>query len=570
MKKLALFRFACVAAVAAAGAACSPSADDAWTSDDSLLRHVPADTPYLLAKVGAPPDELADRLETSFDATLAAYRQTMLDAAAAAADGEGGAADGPPAAALTAMAELMSLDAMHEAGLTRDSTMVLYGAGLLPVLRLTLSEGHGFEAALERIMAAHGVELTAAAIEGEPYRYLDLDEARLVLRVSAREVMVSLVPAALSETELSTVLGITMPARTVAGSGTLREVADRYGFVPYYAGYIDLDRIAAVFLDEPSGIDAELLELAGYDASELGDTCRSELRAMAGVAPRVVLGYTALSAESLSTNTVLELREDVAADLVGLGGAVPGLGVPHDALFAFGMGIDLAAARDFLSARSAALEVDPYECELLAGMQSGMLENREALDRVPALAYGFRGFLAVVDDVNGLDTASGPMPADIDARVLVATQNAPALFGMGAMFVPELAALNLEPDGEPVAVNVPPQAGVPIETAYVALTDAAIGLAVGDEAEARLTALLGAPAAEPGTFLSVEADMARYAELMNGVIAQGGPDAQPQPADMMSRDSMMRVFESMKSRSRADLRFTERGLEMPTVVTLTE
>lgn len=564
MKRRVSFRTACISAVALAAAACSPSGDDAWTSDDGLLRYVPADTPYLLTKVAAPPDGLADRLEANFEAVLDAYAQAMRDAAAEGEDG-----DGPPAATLEALADFMNLETMHAAGLTRDSTMVFYGAGLLPVLRLTLGEGHELEATVERILELHGVELTTATLDGASYRYLDLDDARLVVRIEPREAAMSLVPAGLSEDQLKTVLGVTLPEQSIASSGTLRELAEGYGFLPYYAGFLDVDRVAATFLDEPSGIDAELLDLAGYDASELGETCRAELGAMADLAPRAVAGYTALGDDAFDTNAVLELREDIAADLVGLGAPVPGLGMSHDALFAYGMGLDLSAAREFLAARIAALESDPYECELLAEMQADMTENREALDRVPSLAYGFRGFLAVVDEMSVPDPAAGPIPGEFDARVLIATQNAPALFNMGALFVPELASLNVEPNGEPVAVDVPPQAGLPIQTAYVALTDSAIGLAVGDGAEARLAALLGAPASEPGTFLSFEADMARYSELVGRLLAQGGAGAGTPPG-AMSRESMLQVLDGMNNRSRVDVRFTERGVEMPTAVTLTE
>lgn len=564
MNKRVPFRTACLSAVALAAAACSPSGDDAWTDDDGLLRYVPADTPYLLAKVAAPPDGLADKLEGDFEAVLAAYEQAMLEAAAEAGEG-----DGPPAATFEALADFMNLETVHAAGLTRDTTMAFYGAGMLPVLRLTLSEGHELESTVERILELHGIELTTATIEGASYRYLDLDGGRLVVRIDGREAVLSVVPAGLSEDQLKTVLGVTLPEQSIASSGTLRELADGYGFLPYYAGFLDVDRVAGTLLDEPSGMDAELLELAGYDASELGDTCRAELRAMADLAPRAVSGYTALGADAFEANTVLELREDIAADLVGLGAPVPGLGVSHDALFAYGMGLDLSAAREFLDARVAALESDPYECELFAGMQADMTENRQALDRVPALAYGFRGFLAVVDEMSAPDLATGPVPGDLNARVLIATQNAPALFNMGALFVPELAALNLEPDGEPVAVDVPPQAGLPIQTAYVALTDSAIALGVGDDAEARLAALLGAPASEPGTFLSFEADLARYSELVSQLLAQSGAGAERPPGEP-SRESMMRVLSGMNHRSRVDFRFTERGLEMPTAVTLTE
>ena len=141
----------------------------------------------------------------------------------------------------------------------------------------------------------------------------------------------------------------------------------------------------SVFLDDQSGVNAELKSMIEDVDSKMSDACKDDLRCMAGIMPRIVIGYTDVKIEKLSSQAVFELRQDLAA-------------------------------------------------------------GREILDQpVPPVGYGFKGFLAVVEDIEGLDLQSEIAPTSIDMRLLVSIDNAEGLLAMGAMFSPELAALDLQP-----------------------------------------------------------------------------------------------------------------------------
>src|SRR5690606_38192301 len=143
----------------------------------------------------------------------------------------------------------------------------------------------------------------------------------------------------------------TLPDNSIADTGELGALAKKYGFTPYGLGLVDVRRIAGTFLDKPSGVNESLLALMEHDHSELSDVCRDEIRQVAALVPRLVTGYTEMTAERIRSNSVFELRSDIAAGLQTITAPVPGLGQPHGGLFSFGVSFDLLALRDFYAAR---------------------------------------------------------------------------------------------------------------------------------------------------------------------------------------------------------------------------
>ncbi len=563
--------------------ACTDSSDDkatAPTLDAGLLKYVPADSPYVFAMLDPLPDEVADKLEPKVDAILKSYqgllRQFVKISAAVAADSEG--EDGLPEESLAALQEfgsLLSIEGLRSIGIERDSTAVLYGAGLLPVLRMTLSDGALFDAAIARIEENAQGSMTVATIDGQSYRYAGDDEGRLIIAVIENEFVASLVPTILSDDLLKSVLGLTLPSSSMADSGELHKIIDANGFLSHSIAIIDIERIVATFLDDQSGVNKELLALMEYDDSELDDICKAEIREMGGIAPRIVTGYTEMSVDQFVSNTIIELRDDIAAGLAALPAAVPGLGSEQGGVLAFGMSINLVALREFYEARLAAIEADPYECELFADIQDGVAKGRESLNQpIPPIVYGFKGFLAVVEDIQGMDLANNMRPTGADLRLLVTTDNAAGLLAMGAMFSPEIAGLDIKPDGVPVKFEFQQMAGM-VGAAYVAMTDTALALSIGDGVEARLGDMMSAAVNEPHPFMSMEMDSTRYYEFIGQTMQmeKDGDDDEEDEAAAEIKAAMSEIMVAvgdMFSRMTFQVYFTEHGVEFPSTIELAE
>ena len=570
-----------VCLVSIAAVACSGSSDESKTAssaaaDPGLLKYVPAETPYIFAMLEPVPDDIADKFEPKLELMLAAYRdllQTIVELGVAEGS-ESGESDGLPeeaAGVVNELSGLLSVEGLRSAGIDRESTMVFYGSGLLPVLRMSVTDGDLLEATIARIEEEAKDSMSNATIAGQPYRFVGGDEAQIVIAIIEDEFVLSIVPTDLSEDLLKAVLGLTLPARNIADSGELQKIMADNGFVQHSVGLIDVERIVATFLDDQTGVNAELLSLMEYDSSELDEVCKAEIRTMSGIVPRIITGYTEMSVKQFTSNTIMEVRSDIAEGLATLPAPVPGLGGKQGGLLAFGMSINLLAARDFYAARLDAMEAEPYECDLFADLQAGVAQGREALNQpIPPIVYGFKGFLAVVESIEGMDLANNQPPTSADARFLVVADNASGLLAIGAMFSPEIAALNIEPDGEPVRFESPQLDGI-VDAAYVAMTDEALAISIGQGTEARLAGMLAAPINDPHPFVSMEMNAARYYDFIAQTMVLEEDDEDETPPELKAAIAeLMTVIGNMFSRMTFQVEFTERGIEFPSTIVLSD
>lgn len=547
---------------------------DEKTPDTALLKYVPADTPYVFASLEPLPDDVMDELEPMLDRVLVSYRSVLEEVIVAKeaelTEEEQASKDTQRAKAFVeGLSTLLSVEGMRDAGIARDSLMAFYGNGLLPVMRLGLSDGALFEAAIARLEQQGGDQLPVAEFEGQSYRYFDVEELRVLIAVIEDQAVFALVPAAFDDAQTGRALGLTLPDSSIADSTVLQDIISKYDYTNHVVGFVDVAAIAERFVGQPTGLDVDLMALLEDDETELSDVCKAEIRDAAGIVPRMVVGYTSISAKRFDSNLVFELRDDIATGLQALPADVPGLGGDHGGLMSFGMSLDFKAARSFMEARLDAMEADPFECEHFADVQGGVAQARESLNQpLPPMVYDFKGFVAVIDDIEGLDVTTQTPPTSVDGSFLLAMDNVEGLVAMGAMFSPELAALNLQPGGDPVALDLPQLQAMGI-SAFAALTDSAVAVSVGEESESEVQGMLDAKGSAPAPFMSFSIDAARYYGFMGEAIAAGdvGEDA-PTPEMKAALQDLMLSVADLYDRMAGDILFTENGIEMHMTETL--
>ena len=548
--------------VSAASAASGNSAD--------LLRYIPADTPYVFALTTPLPSKLADKLEPTVDELLQAYQRILRHAMAeqlVKMSSEEDAAD--DAEQFREVAEevlsLMSLEGIRGAGIGRDSAFALYGNGLLPVLRIELTDPDLFDAALARIEEKAGESLLIGETDGQPYKYAELENVKLIIATLDEQAIITAVPARFNDAQVAMALGVKKPRRNLKNSKTLRTIRKEYGFSDYFTGFIDNERIAEIFTGKVTGLDNELFAVLDYQPPDLTETCSTEIMEMVGIVPRIVFGYSEITADIVESAMIIEMRKDIAEDLANVSAAVPGLGLDTSGLLSIGFGLNPIALREFYEARLDAMEADPYVCEKFAVLQAGVAKGREVLNQpIPPVVYSFRGIVANIADIKGMDLSSKTPPESIDASILFAVENAESLITMAAMMDPQIAALNLLPDGKPVRLNFTKLAEIADE-AFAAMSANALSIAIGEGAENNSASMLVAESADPVPILSINMNSARYYAMVGEAMAQESTDedAKKMPVAVREaiRDAMM-LSGSMYDRMSVDVRFTSRGVEI--------
>jgi hypothetical protein len=553
-----------------ASAASSNSAD--------LLKYIPADTPYVIASTEPLPSALADKLEPTVDEILKAYqrvlRHVMAEQLVKMSTEEGGAGDGEQFRGLMEeVLGLMSIEGIRGAGIERESAFAFYGNGLMPVLRLELSDPALFDTAVSRIEEKAGETLLVGEAKGTHYKYANADKVNLIIATLDDQVVITVVPASFDEGQVALALGVKTPRKNLKKSKTLRAIGKEYGFSEYLTGYVDTQRLAGIFAGNTTDRDDEFFAATGEKLPAVTDVCAAEIMAMAGIAPRIVFGYSDVSPGQVESAMIVELREDIAEGLATIPAAVPGLGTDPGGLMSLGFGLNPMELGNFYEARLDAIEADPYECDKFAELQAGVAKGREALNTpLPPVVYNFRGFVANIADIQGLDFSSSTAPETIDASILVAVENAESLVMMAAMMDPQIAALNLLPDGKPVRLEVAQLAEFAGD-AFAALSTNALSISLGEGAETDSANMLVADSTEPAPFMSMNMDAARYysmvGEAMSQEPASDEEDAMPKAIRDAVRDVMI-LSGSMYERMSVEVRFTARGVEINSVMKLSD
>lgn len=546
------FALACASLLSACGKSDGP--ESALNDESGLLRYVPADSPYVFARLAPLPEDFRRKVEPQAELINEQNRQ-MLEKVFAME----GLDESPEGEKVLDLArrflELGSEEGLTRAGLERDAPILVYGNGERPVVRMLLSDQAKFEAELNTVLADMEMQLTEASLGDVMYRYADLGEFKILVLIHDQQAVVSVDMETTPDTDLSTLLGLLLPAENIAEAGLLSGIAAEHGFEDHHIGYVNVESLITRALALPA-------------TSELSAECRSEIAAMTAVAPRVVMGFTEVSAKSIDSKMVIELREDLAKGLVGLSSPVPGLGTHRGPVATFGMSFRAKVARAFVEKRLEAMAETPYECEFMQDWNVAVSQARDTLAKqpIPPTVNDFKGFLVSLDSLDGLTPGQQPDFELGKFSALLSIDNAESVMALGNMFAPEIAALELKPNGDVVEVSTE-RLGTSAAQGWVSLDKDAIGVAAGEGGDKRLKSLMRAPAKADAPLFYVDIDAGEYMRLISEAM-------QMSPADddeLEIRDSTVKVLEAVGNlydRMSVDVRTTEKGVEISSSATL--
>jgi hypothetical protein len=524
------------------------------------LAFVPADTPYVFANLEPLPQDKLDAWLQQSEAAVEMWRTQFDQAYAKYAQADEASTAKPWLDALDAEFRGKTVkQSMQHLGLDLHALSAVYGVGLVPVARLALADPEAFRAFVARVEAKAGSKIPAAKIEDIDYWQFTDAEAplRAILALQGKHLVLTLAPAN-DDSALRTLLGIERPAQSMQDGSALATLNRKYGYLPYASGYVDTTRLVALLTGAPSALETAFLAALDIQKPVVDATCQVEYAALAQGAPRFSFGYTTLDVKRSVGESHLELRDDLAKDLMALRAPMPGLDAAADSMFNFGLSLKLAQLPPLVSKWAGAVQSAPWKCASLQELNTAFADSSVQLNNpvVFAAAPVFEGLHAIATRFSMPQAGAEP---DFAGKLLIGSPNPAALLAMGQNFVHEIGTLGLKPDGE--VKPLPALPGMPTMSAHVAMTDHLLGVALGDGEEATLKQAMSTdPARQPLLVAGYSGEaFAQFFEQMQTQTATLEQDPAKQE-EMRQAVEMMKKIYGMIRRIEMSVEFDETGV----------
>jgi hypothetical protein len=457
------------------------------------LAFVPADTPYVFANTEPVPDAAVANWRAQMQGAWPLLVETMDHALAElSAKPESAGAAKVLAAILDEVRDRNTPEQWQQVGFESKAHAAIYGVGLLPVMRMELSDPDAFRAMLTRIEQKAGQALATRRVGEQEVRSFGDDAFRGMLAIEGRHLVLAFAPADADEALERRLLGLDRPAQRFDASA-LEDFNKQRGYLPYGSGWVDTRRMVALAAATKSGKAGESLDA----------TCRDEFDALAAKAPRFGFGYRKLDGDGMTMHARLDLDPATAKALSALAPVLPGSASP-DALLDFAIALPVLRARDLLVAQYDAVEKAPFRCALLASANAGVAETKAKLTQT--IPPPFSDFTGVRMTLSHLSWPAGDATArpDVSGTLLIGSGNPSFMTSLAQLSVPALQSLKLAADGKPVAIPPGALPGLPDNLDLnVALGTKALGVALGKDQLATLSAAVTAAPAASTTLLEM-------------------------------------------------------------------
>ena len=448
---------------------------------------IPADSPYIMADMQPfPYDKVGVNFFTAYAPFLTQLRQQM----------QRDYQDVPPEmlnaetrAMMAVLDELegnFSLEGLKKLGVDLRAPMSLYGLGLWPVLRVSLSDGKAFEAMLARVEAKAGQALPRVKAHGVEFRQLSDADVALPIIIQDNALIVGLTSTQYYDTYMSLALGKTKPAKSLYEDNRLLAMQRELGVKPYISGLLNLESLVAGLLGLGAADSALAKSLVGLPdlPPDLPAECKAELAALTKHSPRLLFGYRDINDKELKATFVADSGTDLPARLAETRGVIPGLGTDlhQNAMGWFGVGVNLKNMASFLTRQAELQRATPFQCAELQDMDRIADQVAQAASGLPVYVQAIQGVSVIVKDLD-LDLQNRQINT-MDVALMVKTTDPQGLFQIikATAPLPELQAVSLSPDGKPVPMDLPSMIAMSLPNVpqpYLIMTQDGLALAFG-------------------------------------------------------------------------------------------
>ncbi|AKS42823.1 hypothetical protein [Wenzhouxiangella marina] len=521
-----------------------------------LFERIDADTPMLAANLETMPDALIDRFWEPMTAMSEFNRNSYEELAEEAQE------DVPVIAALLReIGQLDSREAVESRGISSNGYFAMHLVSVYPFIHVQLSDEAAFEAMIQRVASEGGSEVPTRTVGGEDVVWIEHEDLGLAIHHGDGFATVAVVPD--DESMLRRVANLDRPSRAYDAADLVRFDRDR-GYTGNGSLFVDLAGVLARLLDENDPLAEPVRQAMDLEVLATDASCRSEIDRLFEIFPRLSAGMTELSDDRVSAEFVVEAESSMAERMAAIADTPVGLSGGETRTISGGIAFDLVAARDFAREVVAAWVETPPQCAAFSSIAAQAPDWQRALNQpIPPVITNVRGLRF------NMDRLSMSTPGQVDSAegtLALFVRNPQMLIGMAQMFSPDIAAMDLQPNGEakPLPKNLIPN--LPDLSAFIALGSDAIAVSFGEGQEARLPEALEQHESD-GAVLAYTIDFEGYGELMASMMDAIAADANVDRDELPPSDFMSRLAEYYDSSSIA-VRLTDRGIVIDSTTTM--
>ena len=447
-------------------------------------------------------------------------------------------------------------------GLRLGGRNVLYGLGLSPVLRMELDQPQAFAQSVARIEQQAGQSLAQAKIGEQSYWYLNLGESpvRLVMAVIDSTLVLSVVADPAPDAAMRSLLGMDLPAHSLQAANTLHDVIANFGLHSGIAGYIDSMALLHATSAPLSAPDSALLAALGVSQPSPSAQCSGEFEQLAQAMPRLIFGYTQVSDHRVGALSVLQLRTDIASNLMRLRTPMPGMAaVTDDSALDVGVSINLQQVPTVVAALVKGSEQTPWQCPQLAALNdtSKALKAQSTNPALLGSATMVRSVFAVIHQLRWPDDVTIP---EFSGALVVGGDNPASLLGIARSMVPALGPVQLKNDSTPTPLPAMPELGLNAPM-FAAMSDNALAVSIGVGEEKAMPQLLRSDEKQQ-PLLVIGMNSALYVDIAQWNLRRLPADASTDARAKAEQElAIAKIYPTMFKRTRVRLDASARGIE---------
>lgn len=498
-------------------AACNKSEGPDTSSNNSTeaasvnIERVPADTAFLFTNLKAIPEDVLDSYLKKFSGSY----DSLIDSLEAIAENDEGSANFMHAIAqfYSSFRDLESMQELSQrTGLSFDGQTLLYANDLFPVWINPITDANTFDTFITDMLGDVSDAVTEIDVDGVSVNQLLIgdDQFGIFWNVNDSQATATLLPVELESAYLSQTFGDARPAQ-VFNMAELDKINNDYDFLDYGSGFFDFIQLFNQLTDTSKPL-VDLMQQA--DDADLtafisNPTCLNETQQLLGKSPRMTFGYTELDENIMTSRVALELDNELQNGLSGIVGTAP-ISVSTDSVYSMALSLDIAGLLSFLETQSTSTLNAPFTCESLSFLNDSANSISALIDQpMPPFVGNIQGLQV---DLADFDMAAGATMPEVAGNIVLFSKSPSMLVGLGQLTLPFLAELDLEPGSEPqqlVSDFVPAELG----DVYLATSDEAIGLALGEQQVSKLPEMLNPQSNSEQYLMTFGLDYAAYGQL---------------------------------------------------------